>query len=178
MSAWTGPCKRTHVVKLSCESENNTQNYFRSLSNHGTLRMRLGFTRHTWPTRISRLWNLETVGDDCKGMSRRMSQWSHKSCMSNWLCPNFLYSYFNNNPWAQCPQCPQSPLGRMPLKKNLSSASLHVDFISMVWIYRTPGPRIPEVSTGETRLTSGIQGGLSVAWQWHLEWPPKKVIQF
>ena len=114
-----------------------------------------------------------------------MSQWCHPNHVCPLGCPLIFFtrSYVHNNPWGRC-------LGRMPLKKNFSSASLHVDFITMVWWCGSTGPRIPQVSTGETRLAWEIQGGLSVTWYWiveghcdillyfwHPEWPPEKVIQ-
>ena len=123
-----------------------------------TLRVRLGFTQHTWPTRISRLWNLRDVKRDVTMMSM-MSMMSPKS----WRCPLgyvLIFTRSVHNPGGRC-------LGRMPLKKNFSSAS-HVDFITMVWCGST-GPRIhriPQVSTGETRLAWEIQGGFSVTWYW------------
>lgn len=110
-----------------------------------TLRVRLGFTQHTWPTRISRLWNLREVKRDVT----MMSMMSPKS----WRCPLgcvLIFTRSVHNPGGWC-------LGRMPLKKNFSSASLHVDFITMVWWCGSTGPhRTPNSPSFNRRNTTGL----------------------
>ena len=141
------------------------------------------YTAHLAHSDFETLEPEEGSQEGCQEGSHDVTMMSHKSCLSTGLCPDFLRSYVHNNPWGRC-------LGRMPLKKNFSSASLHVDFITMVWWCGSTGLRIPQVSTGETRLAWEIQGGLSVTWYWiveghcdillyfwYPEWPPEKVIQ-
>ena len=190
MSAWNGICKRTHGVKTPLWWLKNTTKQFWSVSENLSCHGRpcgCGSALHS---------TLGPLGfrdfGTWRGMSRGMSRGKSRChndvtqiMFVHWAVPwfSFTRSYVHNNPWGRC-------LGRMPLKKNFSSASLHVDFITMVWWCGSTGPRIPQVSTGETRLAWEIQGGLSVTWYWiveghcdillyfwHPEWPPEKVIQ-